>query len=323
MSPTASNGDEDNRIKYTRPNDGLADCGEWIQYLNRVVSLTTCIILHIHIILRLLIANKIRQMNDYQKLIIVQSIINILACSFEMVLNEIQTSNINYVKIGHSWWHFTRFETIFYTISMVVTSNSTQDFLMLFNLHRLVLIKNGKLLRMYCMALPLMVIGMYGDISDSYSFVEKGQDVNLFYKYTQLPIIATVIIYCYVRLQRDFKTNQNMSETTKKLQKKLSTSILLQIILSGVVWFVLYFVPWVFNEFGDPEYYTNHIVMYIILSSLVTQWYSLISVFLITWSISGFFHNHTPTHSAVKVVQEALRNPPSPDLKAVEIGKSN
>lgn len=39
---------------------------------------------------------------------------------------------------------------------------------------------SGKLLRMYCMALPLMVIGMYGDISDSYSFVEVGGGVGKF-----------------------------------------------------------------------------------------------------------------------------------------------
>ncbi|EFO98856.1 hypothetical protein CRE_04361 [Caenorhabditis remanei] len=286
MSLTQPNDDTD-LIKYTIPNYGLSDRWEWLQYLNRLVALITCIALHCYILVRLAIMKKL---SDYQILIIIQSSINIMACLFELILNEVQTQNLQIIKIGHPFWNFSLNQTLFFTISMVLFSNATQDFLMLFNLHRMVLIKKGNLLRMYALATPLMLFGTGADVQDSYSLVMKGQDINLFYKYGQLPVITLVIVFCYVKLNREF-SKITISEKTRKLQQKLSTSVMLQIVILGIVSFIVNFIPWLFKKYGNPSYYNQHIVMYIIVSLVITEWYLLISAILIAWSITGFFHN--------------------------------
>ncbi|KAF1755228.1 hypothetical protein GCK72_021797 [Caenorhabditis remanei] len=143
---------------------------------------------------------------------------------------------------------------------------------------------------MYALAIPLMLFGTGADVQDSYSLVMKGQDINLFYKYGQLPVITLVIVFCYVKLNREF-SKITTSEKTRKLQQKLSTSVMLQIVILGIVSFIVNFIPWLFKKYGDPSYYNQHIVMYIIVSLVITEWYLLISAILIAWSITGFFHN--------------------------------
>ncbi|EGT49180.1 hypothetical protein CAEBREN_06638 [Caenorhabditis brenneri] len=319
MSMIPSDDDEENQIKFAIPNTGLADGSEWLQYLNRLVSLIACMTLHFYIITKLAVTNKCSKMNDYQILIVIQSVINVFACLFELILNEvvsssttfhltafqIQTQNLLIVKIGHPFWQFSLNESLLYTIAMAVSSNSTQDFLMLFNLHRLTLIKHGNLLRVYLIATPLMLIGIVADIKDSYSLVLKGQDINLFYKYGQVPIITTVIVFCYWKLNREFALNKSLSEKTKKLQQKLSKSILIQIIMLLIVSFLVNVIPWLVEKVGDPTFYTKYIVTYIVISLVITQWYLFISAVLIFWSINGFFQNQNTSVAPLKIFQDS------------------
>uniref|UniRef100_A0A8R1IRQ6 Uncharacterized protein n=1 Tax=Caenorhabditis japonica TaxID=281687 RepID=A0A8R1IRQ6_CAEJA len=159
-------------IQYTIPNYGFSDPYELAQYVNRIIAVGLCILVHLNVIIRLLFCNKNRVTSDYQILIIIQSAINLIACVSELVLNEIQTLNIRYLKIGHPFWQFTSTERLIYTLIMAVSSNSTQDFLMLFNLHRLIMIRRrSNLLTLYMIALPLMVIGSCMDAIESYPLI--------------------------------------------------------------------------------------------------------------------------------------------------------
>lgn len=121
-----------------------------------MIAQLICIEVHITIICKLLYANKFRVTSDYQQLIIVQSAINIIANLSELILNEvkvtvvvtviqkslqIQTLNRWYLKVGHPWWQLSKTEKVVITIIWTVFSNSTQDFLALFNLHRYIMIR--------------------------------------------------------------------------------------------------------------------------------------------------------------------------------------
>ncbi|PIC31018.1 hypothetical protein B9Z55_022071 [Caenorhabditis nigoni] len=155
---------------------------------------------------------------------------------------------------------------------MNTTGTGSQDILMLFNLHRLFIIKNKRLLILYAIAIPLMLIGPVLDAYDCYPVIQAGEDKDLFYRQGQIPILATVIIICYVKLKHEFATNQSFSEKTKRLQQKLSWSIMMQ------------------------------------YSLVLTQWYSFLSAVFIAWSIAGFFKNNispptTKQHSDVKIFQ--------------------
>ncbi|PIC31020.1 hypothetical protein B9Z55_022071 [Caenorhabditis nigoni] len=190
---------------------------------------------------------------------------------------------------------------------MNTTGTGSQDILMLFNLHRLFIIKNKRLLILYAIAIPLMLIGPVLDAYDCYPVIQAGEDKDLFYRQGQIPILATVIIICYVKLKHEFATNQSFSEKTKRLQQKLSWSIMMQLILLCSIAVLISVIPESIR-FVRYDLYLKYMVNYTIYSLVLTQWYSFLSAVFIAWSIAGFFKNNispptTKQHSDVKIFQ--------------------
>ncbi|UMM38603.1 hypothetical protein L5515_009948 [Caenorhabditis briggsae] len=190
---------------------------------------------------------------------------------------------------------------------MNTSATSSQDILMLFNLHRLFIIKKKRLLILYSIAIPLMLIGPILDAYDCYPIIQAGQDVDLFYRHGQIPVLATVIIICYVKLKHEFATNQNFSEKTKRLQQKLSWSIMMQLILLCAIAVLISVIPESIKAIRY-DLYLNYMVNYTIYSLVLTKWYPFLSAVFIAWSIAGFFKNNsspptTKQHSDVKIFQ--------------------
>ncbi|CAB04530.2 Serpentine Receptor, class H [Caenorhabditis elegans] len=254
--------------KFTELNSEVTDFFEWLQYINRILALSSCIWLHVAICSRLFIVNNFRVISDYQRLIIVQSVINIIASVFELIVNEIQTVNLDYVKIGHPFWHFSHVERVIYTISMETFSTSSQDFLMLFNLHRLFIIKKKSLVLLYSIAIPLMLIGPISDAVIAYPVILSGQDMNVFFKHGQVPLITVVIVICYVKLKKEFATNQSFSEKTRKLQEKLSCSILVQVVMLFAILVIISIIPVVILIVFGEDVYQLHAAKYTIVVCL-------------------------------------------------------
>ncbi|KAF1755227.1 hypothetical protein GCK72_021796 [Caenorhabditis remanei] len=298
---------EIDKHQFTLANCGLSDFHEYLQYINRFVSQFMCIWLHLSIICRLFVVNNFRVKSDYQILIIAQSAINIAACAFDVIVNEIQTQNGWYIKIGHPFWQLSMNERLFYIIGLTVFSTSSQDILMLFNLHRLFIIKKKSLVILYAIAIPLMLIGPIGDAYTAVPVIMAGRDNDLFFKQSQIVGIAVIIIICYVKLNKEFATNPSFSEKTKRLQQKLSWSILMQLTLLCVILFILKILPWAIENLVDYSIYERYEVTFIIYALVITQWYSFLSAVFIAWSIAGFFKNPTPPttkqHSDSKIFQ--------------------
>ncbi|CAL2047775.1 unnamed protein product [Caenorhabditis brenneri] len=302
--PREVSSEELNKHEFANLNYGYVDWYEWSQFLSRLLSHALCIWLHVIIVTRILVANKFRVKSDYQILIIAQSVINIIACFFELILNEVQTQQINDLKIGHPFWHFSMNERVFYIIAMNTASTSSQDILLVFNLHRLFIIKKKSLVLLYAIAVPLMLAFPIMDAYNSYPIILAGRFIDLFVKHSQIPIIAAVTIICYFKLKKEFATNPCFSERTKRLQQKLSWSILMQLGLLCIILLLITIIPLLCINFVEPTFFLKYAVYYVISAVVFAQWYSFCSAALIAWSITGFFKSQSPS---VTVTDSSVR----------------
>ncbi|EGT49167.1 hypothetical protein CAEBREN_21371 [Caenorhabditis brenneri] len=203
-------------------------------------------------------------------------------------------------------------ERVIFMVSAKTSSMSTQDFLMVFNLHRLFIIKKKSLMKLYAIAIPIMLIGPIGDAYIKYPIIMAGRDIGLFVKHSQVPFIAVVIIICREKLKKEFDTNPTFSEKTKKLQKKLGLSVFMQVGLLCIIALIITIIPWLCENIFDESTYIAYSVYYLIYASVITQWYPFCSACLIAWSITGFFKNQSPPttiqHSDTKIFQVEPQN---------------
>ncbi|CAI5452741.1 unnamed protein product [Caenorhabditis angaria] len=237
-----------------------------------------------------------RVTNDYQIIIIIQSFFILIANFAEVLLNEIQTIDRYIVKIGHPVHPYSDNQRIIVSVFAVVSSFMVEDILALFNLHRLVMFtKPQKIKRLYLVYIPISLSSCLVNIATMFSDIKSGYSIDLYFKNSQLGFLTIVIIYCYVKLKRYFSKNVSMSEKTKQLQRKLSISILLQLLILLFIAIVAIFLPSLIilirPEIDSTSFYLIHSIIAVIL----IQWCSVLSSLLILWSIIGFIKPHNFT----------------------------
>lgn len=90
--------------------------------------------------------------------------------------------------------------------------------------------------------------------------------MDIFFKHSRVPIITTVITICFEELKKEFAKNSSYSEKTKKLQQKLSWSIMSQVVMLSVIVIIITVIPNMLLLLFDAEVFGRFAVSYTIVS---------------------------------------------------------
>ncbi|WKX99887.1 hypothetical protein Q1695_014621 [Nippostrongylus brasiliensis] len=261
---------------------------EGVQMFNSVCATVIGLSIHSYILYR--ISKNYSTLNSYQHLIVVQSVISLVSVAIRFIANQRTTlyeQNVlflPFLSIGEV------VETI--TLSILIFLDSLDMFLIItLNIHRVLLfMKPNWVRKFYVLFVPFACA--YSITRSLSMALLMDVVVELVLQASLVVMLIVATICCYIRIRKHFRIRTGYTETVKRMQGRLSTSIVLQAVLYSILvvaWaFAPVFIIITIAILGISLAAQIVVVCYSLILLTLFRWYPVATGLLILYSIRGF-----------------------------------
>ncbi|EYB85408.1 hypothetical protein Y032_0299g1793 [Ancylostoma ceylanicum] len=268
-----------------------------VQHVNTLVATIISLLVHGYIIRQIL--RKYSVLTQYQNLLVAQSSLYVVGTILRFCMNQTVTLDLELV-IGYSFIPVAKWVEVAVEFSINLVEGAEGVVLVIFNVHRLLIFLRPHFIKpFYVVTIPTSLSFIIFD-----SYVDTfNPDLCPFLSDGFYVAICGITIACYILLRRHFRSRV-YSDIVKRMQNKLSRSLLMQIFvhlsalaLVDVVRPVIDLVLRPFNANKKTLIIIN--VVYFTFVNMVFIWYPVAIGIIIKWSISGFLRR-SDSDSSVK-----------------------
>lgn len=285
--------DDESPLSNTEPPAQLTSTFYLTQYVNNILACVFALFINGYIISRMLRLNS--TLNGYQYLVIAQEVIICLGAVFRFVRNRIALPDGDLVRL-----HFFMPSSKLLEILVACATRCLETIEVLLvgvcNVHRMLFVLRPEFIKpFFCIAVPLILTYSTLDATLFYYESESLEEflfmILLCTDIAVLPCTFIIVLVCFIVLKRHFSAI-NYSDQTKRLQDRLSKSILIQIAyltLAGLLWNLpTLCIPLLMSTNVSYESLFRVIVWYNIVLNIILAWRAVVVGLVIKWSVAGF-----------------------------------